>query len=429
MILDGITICELASGVAGPLAALRLSDLGASVVKYEQDGGDYLRGAAPQAPGSEDSAAFVALNRGKRGVALGPDLPAAARVLSRAVPAATVVITDWTEADLAAAGLTGLRDEARAGASGLIWVELSDFGRTGPLTDAPGSELVSQAFAGYTRYLGGYGEPPLRLGADVAATGTGVLAAQAVLATLLWQRRGDGRARNGDTRGRGQVASLSHIGTLLAMKSIHLAAQSDPDSFSGPRVGGANYPPEHGWRAGDNHLTFAFGGSVGQTGRAGWTDFVTEIGLGELIDDPRFGDDPTGRLTTGLGPRARELRPEYEKEFVQHPAAEVVARIREHGGAAAVYQDHRQVLEHEQPAALDLFREAGDGDDAVRVTAFPARFSRTRTQVRAGAPGLGQHTQEVASELGFDTPDISRLAEAGALARAAGDATGGRQRR
>jgi crotonobetainyl-CoA:carnitine CoA-transferase CaiB-like acyl-CoA transferase len=415
MILDGVTICELASGVAGPLAALRLSDLGADVVKFEPDGGDYMRGAAPQAPGSDDSAAFVALNRGKRSVALGAGLAAAAGLLARAVSAATVVITDWTEADLAAAALTGLRDDARAGRADLIWIELSDYGRAGPLTDAPGAELVSQAFAGYTRYLGRYGEPPLRLGADVAAAGTGVLAAQAVLATLIWQRRGGDAAR-------GQAADLSHIGTLLAMKSIHLAAQSDPDSFSGPRVGGANYPPEHGWRAADDYLTFSFGGSVGQTGRAGWIDFVTEIGLDWMITDPRFSDDPTGRLTTGLGPRARELRPEYEKEFIRRPAAEVVALVRKHGGAAAVYQDHRQVLEHEQPAALNLIQQAGDG---VRVTAFPARFSRTRTRLCAGAPGLGQHTQEVASELGFDEQQISQLIADGALTGQRGGADDG----
>jgi crotonobetainyl-CoA:carnitine CoA-transferase CaiB-like acyl-CoA transferase len=411
MILEGVTICELASGVAGPLAALRLSDLGADVVKFELDGGDYLRGAAPQAPGREDSAAFVALNRGKRSVALGPDLAAAARLLTRAVSAATVVITDWTEADLTAAALTGLRDEAREGGSSLIWIELSDFGRVGPLTDAPGSELVSQAFAGYTRYLGRYGEPPLRLGADVAAAGTGTMAAQAVLATLIWQRH-----QEGHQDGRGQVVGLSHVGTLLAMKSIHLAAQSNPDSFSGPRVGGANYPPEHGWRAADNYLTFSFGGSVGQAGRPGWVNFVTEIGLDWMITDPRFSDDPTGRLTTGLGPRARDLRPEYEKEFVKHPAAEVVALVRKHGGAAAVYQDHQQVLEHEQPTALNLIRDVPDGDGTVRVTAFPARFSRTQIRLAAQAPALGRHTQEVASELKFDRPDIGQLIETGALA-------------
>lgn len=415
MILDGITICELASGVAGPLAALRLSDLGADVVKFEQDGGDYLRGAAPQAPGSEDSAAFVALNRGKRSVALGTDVAAAARLLTRAVSAAAVVITDWTEADLAAAALTALRDEARESGSGLIWIELSDFGRAGPLTDAPGSELVNQAFAGYTRYLGRYGDPPMRLGADVAAVGTGVMAAQAVLATLIWQCRQGGRpgARHGVS---GQATALSHIGTLLAMKSIHLAAQSDPDSFSGPRVGGANYPPEHGWRAADNYLTFSFGGSVGQAGRPGWIGFVTEIGLDWMITDPRFSDDPNGRLTTGLGPRARDLRPEYEKEFVKHPAAEVVALVRKHGGAAAVYQDHRQILEHEQPAALNLIRQIAEGDGTVQVTAFPARFSRTQTRLRAHAPALGQHTQEVASELGFDRPDLGQLISAAGLA-------------
>src|SRR5262249_19456961 len=105
-----------------------------------------------------------------------------------------------------------------------------------------------------------------------------------------------------------------------------------------------------------------------------------------------------------------------EKEFVKHPAAEVVALVRKHGGAAAVYQDHRQVLEHEQPSSLNLVQEAGDGGDAVRVTAFPARFSRIQTRLRAGAPRLGPPTQEVASELGFDAPDIRQLVEAGAVA-------------
>ena len=209
------------------------------------------------------------------------------------------------------------------------------------------------------------------------------------------------------------------------MKSIHLAAQSNPDSFSGPRVGGANYPPEHGWRAADNYLTFSFGGSVGQAGRPGWVNFVTEIGLDWMISDPRFSDDPTGRLTTGLGPRARDLRPEYEKEFIKHPAAEVVALVRKHGGAAAVYQDHQQVLEHEQPAALNLIRDVPDGNGTVRVTAFPGRFSRTQTRLAAQAPVLGQHTQEVASELNFDRPDIGQLIETGALAPEGGMHDGG----
>lgn len=406
MILDDVRLLELASGIAGPLAALRLSDFGASVIKVEPAEGDYLRAAAPQAPGSDNSAAFVALNRGKRSLAIGHDRATAAPVLTRAAGAATVVINDWTESELTAAQLNEVRAEASAGRSGLIWIDISDYGRAGPLTDMPGSELLAQAFAGYTRYLGRYGEPPMRLGADVASTGTGILAAQAALATLLWRKR---------MAASGQAVGLSRVGTLLAMKSIHLAAQSNPDSFQGPRVGGANYPPDHGWRAADGYLTFSFGGSVGRAGRPGWVAFVKEIGLDWMLDDPRFSDDPTGRLTTGLGPRARGLKPEYEKEFVKHPAAEVVALVRKHGGAAAVYQDHGQVAEHEQTAALNLIREIPESDHAIRVTAFPARFSRTTTTLKAGVPRIGQHTREIAAELGFEAAAVERLIAAGAL--------------
>ncbi len=417
MILDNVFVLELAAGISGPLTTLRLSDLGASVVKVELAGGDYLRCAAPQAPGSDDSAAFVALNRGKRSLGLGQDPAAAAPVLVRAATAATVVVNDWTEAELAEAGLAEIRLEAATGRSGLVWIDISDYGRIGPLVDVPGSELVGQAFAGYTRYLGRYGEVPLRLGASIGSTGTGILAAQAVLAALLWRKR---------TGARGQAVDLSRVGTLLAMKSIHLAAQSNPDSFQGPRVGGANYPPDRGWRAGDGYLTFSFGGSVGRQGRPGWIEFVKDIGLDWMLDDPRFSDDPTGRLTTGLGPRSRDLRLEYEKEFLKHPAAEVVALVRKHGGAASVYQDHGQVVEHEQTAALNLIQEIPDDNRAVRVTSFPARFSSMTTRVRAGVPRVGQHTTEVAAELGFDAVAMQRFIEVGALIEEAGSCDDGR---
>jgi crotonobetainyl-CoA:carnitine CoA-transferase CaiB-like acyl-CoA transferase len=401
MMLRGVRVLELAAGIAGPLAGLRLGELGAAVTKVERLPGDWLRGAAPAAPGGSDSATFVSLNRGKLGVAVG-DLAAAAPLLTRAVDRSDVVLTDWSADDVAAAGLAEARDRADAGDSALVWTQVTGFGDRGPLAGAPGSELVAQAAAGYTRYLGTHGEPALRLGADVGAAASGILAVQGVLASLLWRRRG----------GTGQRVAVSRLGTLLALKSIQLTAQGDPDDFQGPRVGGANYPPEHGWRAADGYLTFSFGGSVGETGRAGWTEFVDEIGLGWMRDDPRFSDDPTGRLTTGLGPRARELRAEYEKEFTNHPAAEIVDLVRRHGGAAAVYADHRQVLATEQLRALDVVRET---DEATRVTAFPARFSRVTTEVRAHVPRVGEHTRQVAGELGLPATEIDELVAAGAL--------------
>jgi crotonobetainyl-CoA:carnitine CoA-transferase CaiB-like acyl-CoA transferase len=80
-----------------------------------------------------------------------------------------------------------------------------------------------------------------------------------------------------------------------------------------------------------------------------------------------------------------------------------------------VYQDHGQVAEHEQTAALNLIREIPESDHAIRVTAFPARFSRTTTTLKAGVPRIGQHTREIAAELGFEAAAVERLIAAGAL--------------
>jgi crotonobetainyl-CoA:carnitine CoA-transferase CaiB-like acyl-CoA transferase len=406
VILQGVRLLELASGISGPLAGLRLGELGAEVTKVELHPGDWMRDASPRAPESADSAAFVSLNRGKRFFGLGPSLDLAEPLLERLVQRSDVVVTDWTESELDTAGLLGIREAAALGSSELIWVEMSDFGRVGPLTDHAGSELVLQAAAGYTRWLGEFGKPATRLGADVAGAATGIMACQAVLAALYWQRKG----------GTGQRVELARLGALLGMKSIHLAAQTDPDEFSGPRVGGANYPPERGYRTGDGALTFAFGGAVGEVGRSGWLNFIHEIGLDWMKDDPRFRDDTTGRLTTGLGPEARGLRVEYEREFEHHKASEIVDLVRNNGGLAAEFESHQTVLSSEQLTELEAVREVHDGAQTRRVMAFPARFSTGRVDALEGVSRVGADTRTIALELGYEPSDINEFISRGALA-------------
>ena len=164
------------------------------------------------------------------------------------------------------------------------------------------------------------------------------------------------------------------------MKTVHLAAQSDPDAYEGPRVGGAYDPPERGWSTADKAITFAFGGAVGAEGRPGWIRFVEAVGLSRLLDDPRF--DKTGRLTTGLGPKARELKAEYEAEFVKRPAAEVVAKVREFGGFASAYLTHDELLSEPQVRAMDIVRDVA----ARSRYAADARFSGAVLEQSAGRP-------------------------------------------
>ena len=387
-ILKGIRVVEAASGLAGPMAGCRLADLGADVVKVEWDDGDWMRQCPPFLK-DETSAAFFALNRGKRGVLLGAEPEQRATLLRRLVEKADIFITDQDRNGLAALGLDGADAETCAWNPQLIVAQISALGREGPLAGMPGSELGAQAMAGYTRYVGALGKPSIRLGADVAGAATGIFATQAVLAALFARRR----------TGRGQRVDLSLLNSLVSMKTVHLAAQSDPDSFEGPRVGGAYDPPERGWKTADVPITFAFGGAVGAEGRPGWTQFVEAVGLSRLLDDARF--DKTGRMTTGLGPKARELKGEYEAEFAKRPSAEVVAQVRKFGGFASAYLSHDQLLDEPQVQALEIFREVSQRDGTVRVLDFPVKFSSSKPQLQGHAPRLGEHTHDIMGELGL----------------------------
>ena len=357
-----------------------------------------MRQCPPLLP-DETGAVFFALNRGKRSVVLGTDDGENRKLLRRLAERADIVITDLDAAALRAFGLEGLDEETCSWNTRLIVAQISALGRQGPLAGKPGSELCAQAMAGYTRYVGSREKPAVRLGADVASCATGIFATQAVPAALL--------ARGCD--GGGQRIDLSLLNSLVSMKTVHLAAQSDPDAFEGPRVGGAYDPPERGWRTADGSITFAFGGAVGAEGRPGWVQFVEAIGLSRLLDDPRF--DKTGRLTTGLGPKARELKAEYEAEFTKHPSAEIVAQVRKFGGFASAYLSHSQLLEEPQVQALDIIRDVPCGVVVARVLDFPVKFSRSRPTVGGYAPDLGQHTEVVARELGLAT-DLKRASPA-----------------
>ncbi len=386
--LKALRVVEFAEGVAGPLTALRLGDLGADVVKIETATGDWMRGAAPSIPGEDMSAAFFALNRGKRSVILDARTEVAREQLKKLLQSADVFITDRSDEALLAFGVDVERDLLPLNPR-LVVASISALGARGPLRHYKGSELTAQAMAGYTRYLGAYGQPARRLGADVASAGTAIFAGQAILAALLWRERS----------GKGQRVTLSLLNSLLSLKSIHIAAQSDPDAYVGPRAGAADLPPESGWKTADEPIYFIFGGSVGAEGRPGWVKFIEEIGARHLLEDRRFDD--TGRNSTGHGIDAHDLKHEYEKVFARYAAKDLVAIVMKHMGSAAVYQRAHDMLQHPQVRALKIVRQAAlrEGAD-IAAFAFPARFSAIESRLKGVAPDPGEHTPSLAKDAG-----------------------------
>jgi crotonobetainyl-CoA:carnitine CoA-transferase CaiB-like acyl-CoA transferase len=361
-----------------------------------------LRGAEPYSSAGGAGAVFCETNRGKLSLALGDKPAAAAALLRRLIVRADVFITDRTDEELMALGVLEPGGELRADGR-LVHISISPWGRHGPIRHYKGSDLAAQAMAGYTRYLGEHGLPSQRLGADAASSSTGVFAAQAALAALLARQRS----------GNGQRIDLSLFNSLLSLKSIQLAALSDPDQFSGPRVGGATNPPDRGWKCKDRRIYFIFGGSVGAEGKRGWTDFVKEVGLERLLDDPRF--DKTGRNSTGHGVDAHALIGEYEKGFAKYDAEEIAAIVRKHGGSAAVYQHLDEALAHPQTQALNVMRTVKTAGGETAVRAFPARFSRIETIIAASVPRLGEHTRRIAADAGIEPATLEAMIAQGGV--------------
>ena len=186
----------------------------------------------------------------------------------------------------------------------LVYCSISPFGEEGPLKDVPGSELVVQAMAEYTASLGRIGDPPVRVGADVASLNTGIFAAQAILAALFHRLRS----------GEGQRVAVSQFGSLLHMRGIMWHSMSDPDDWYGFHLDHYTKPPDYGYKTKDGSVYFI----LRRGNSEDWDRLVMELGMEEVLADPRFDD--YGRAATSIGRYATEVKPIWEEAFEDRTA-------------------------------------------------------------------------------------------------------------
>jgi crotonobetainyl-CoA:carnitine CoA-transferase CaiB-like acyl-CoA transferase len=398
--LAGTTVVDLSLGVAGPCAAGRLGDLGARVVKVEPLGGDPARGFGPPFVG-EDAAAFVALNRGKQSVAVDLDAPDGAGLVRRLLERADVVVADLGPGRADAVGLG--YDDLAARNPGLVYVAVSAWGEEGPLADLPGAELPVQALAEYLGSLGRIGEPPVRLGADVAGMNTGIFACQAALGGLV--------ARDVSGLGRGQRVAVSMLGSLLHLRGIMWTSRSNPDEWWGFHLDHYTNPPETGYRTADGQVLFGLRRGDSED----FDQLMISLGLVEHISDPVFGG--FGRDAAPLGRHSVEAKPIWEEGFADRTTEEVVDLFHERGGDAVPFTDYSLITTHAQTEAIGALCEvplAGGG--SMRGVAPVWGFSDTPPAVAGPAPRLGQHTDQLLAELGFEPSAVTALRARGVVA-------------
>lgn len=389
--LDGFRVVDLTQGLCGPFCAMQLADGGADVIKIEPLAGDFSRKLGPPFVG-EESAVFLSLNRNKKSLALNIDEAEGREILKSLVQKADVVLEDFGPGTAARMGLG--YEELRRDNADLVYCAITPFGEEGPLRDLPGSELVVQAMAEYTASLGRIGDPPVRVGADIAAMNTGIFAAQAILAALFH------RLRTGD----GQRVAVSQFGALLHMRGIMWHSMTDPDDWFGFHLDHYTNPPEYGYQAQNGPLYFI----LRRGNSEDWDRLVLELGMENVLDDTRFAD--YGRAATSIGRYAAEVKPIWDAAFAKHSREEIIDLVKSIGGDAVPINDYPALLAHPQVAALEAVSEIDHPTAGIFKTVRPvARFSDTPDLIRLAPPTLGEHTDEVLNELGLDAAAIDRL--------------------
>jgi Predicted acyl-CoA transferases/carnitine dehydratase len=411
--LSGVRVIEVAHVMAGPACGVLLGDMGADVVKVERlPAGDVTRGYVPPAIDGH-SAAFMMMNRGKRGVALKLRSAEGLDVLRRLFDSADVVIESFRPGTMEKMGL-GYEELVRSNPR-LVYCQISGFGRTGPLAHQGGFDLIAQGYSGLMSITGeGPGRAPLKVGAPITDITAGILAAMGVVAALF-ERERTGRGQRVDTSL--YEAGITHT---FWQSAIALATGVSPGAM------GTAHPlaaPYQAFRTADGWI------NVGASNENTWARLAAALEASELTDDPRFATNRDRWI------HREELAGLLEPHFRSRTTAAWLSALEEAGVPAGPVSTITEMLAHPQTLARGMVCEVEHTAlGAVKTLGTPVKLSGTRGSEEGGADGatppcsaspargaplLGEHTREVLAERGFPAEEIDRLIAEGVVRQAA----------
>jgi crotonobetainyl-CoA:carnitine CoA-transferase CaiB-like acyl-CoA transferase len=383
--LHGYRVVDLTSNVSGPLATMILADQGADVIKVEPpDSGDATRAGGHRRAGF--TASFLNNNRNKRSIVLDLKKVGALRALMRLVAGADVFVQNFRPGVAERLGVG--EDPVRAVAPKILYVSISGFGEIGPYAEKPAYDPVIQGFSGLaTVQAGSDAARPRLLRTILPDKLTAITASQAITAALLARER----------TGEGQHVRLSMLEAVLAFM---WASDMGSQTFVGdePARQEAASAIDLIYATADGYITAA-----ALTDRQ-WAGLARAVERPEWLEDERF-------KTSALRQKNIDARLQLTQEaLLMRPTTEWLKRLTAAGVPCGPVLTRSEVIRHPQVEALGLVVETEHPAAGLLRQARPAaRFSRTPAKIRRGAPALGEHSEEVLTELGYSAAEIAKL--------------------
>ena len=386
--LRHLRVLDLTQVMAGPFCCQLLGDMGADVVKVEPPGvGDQARRGMGFKMKGEDTAAFLAVNRNKRSVALDLKDDRARSAFYRLVETADVLVENFRPGVSARLGID--YEQLKDVNPRLIYASISGFGQTGPYAKRPGFDLIAQGMSGVMSVTGEPGGAPVKSGIPISDLSAGLFCAFAVLSAQI--------AR--EETGRGQYIDTSLFEGALAL-SIWETAELWATGRAPQPFGSAHRltAPYQALRTRDGYLT------VGGNNQRLWSRLCAVIGREDLVEDGRFATNPDRMANI------EALEAELESALGDRDTGEWVELMLQEGVPAGPINDYRQVFEDPHTIAREMVVEMQHPvEGTIRGLGVPFKLSETPAEIRRAAPLLGEHTDEVLREVGLTPDEIAAL--------------------
>lgn len=388
-VLEGIRVLDFGRYIAGPFCASLLSDMGAEVIRIEKVQGGEDRFLSPVS-NNGDGALFMQMGRNKLGMTLNPMKPEGREIVRKLVATADVVIANLPPDTLAAMGLD--YESLKAVKPDIILTMISAFGTGGPYSNRVGFDGLGQAMSG-AMYMSGTEQQPVKSYAPFIDFGTASLSATGTMAALFERQK----------TGKGQVVEASLFNTALTMMNSTLIEQA---MISRDRVATLNRSQTSG--PADTLKTRDGWVLVQSVGGPMFERWVTLIGEPGWLDDPRFKDD------ISRGEHGEIISERAARWCAERTTQEVLTQMEEVRLPAGSVMTPQQVLDDPHAKARQVFKQLDypGASKPAPVMHTPFSLSANQPSVRHRAPLLGEHTDQIMRQLGYDDTEIQRLHQA-----------------